>query len=218
MRDKPFKLIAVEGNIGAGKSTLLGPLVDALNEVTGEKWQLIKEDVDENPEFQKLLAEFTKDPSARIRFQRFITNHRAQLLEGVDESINYVIERSLVSDLIFSQANLSNMPRPDGEDICYYYDIHDRLETYPKIDMVVYLQTNAHVCYERMLSRARESESGTPESYIELISDFHDCLLPHICRDHDIELATMDWDDFGCPEQVAAVIDEAFKTKVAKAA
>ncbi|WP_153765667.1 deoxynucleoside kinase [Endozoicomonas sp. OPT23] len=217
MKDKAFKLVAIEGNIGAGKSTLLGPLVDALNTVTGERWQLIKEDVDENPEFQKLLAEFTQDPSARIRFQRFITNHRAKLLEGVDESINYIIERSLVSDLIFSQANLSNMPRPDGDDICYYYDIHDRLEDYPKIDMVIYLKTTPKVCYERMLDRARESEAGTPEEYIRLISDFHDCMLPHICKDHEIELADLNWDDFGCPNNVAEMIHKSF-TKNKKAA
>ena len=105
------------------------------------------------------------------------------------------------------------MPRPDGDDISYYYDIHDRLEEYPKIDMVVYLKTNPEVCYNRMIQRGRESEAGTPQGYIQLISDFHDCMLPHICRDHGIELSEMNWDDFGCPEKVATVVHHSFTSK-----
>ena len=153
-----------------------------------------------------MLTEYNRNPSARIRFQRFITNHRAQLLEDLDESYNYVIERSLISDLIFLKANLCKMPRPDGEDIHYYYDIHDRLRQYPKLDMVLYLKTTAAVCFERMQQRGRESEKGTPDSYIRLLSDYHDCMLPHLCEDHDIQLLTIDWDDFGQPEQVAQLM------------
>ena len=198
-----FKLITIEGNIGAGKSTLLSPLVSALNDVTGESWRLIKEGVDENPEFQTLLTEYHQDASARIRFQRFITDHRAKLLENLDESVNYVIERSLISDLIFLQANLCKIPRPDGDDIHYYYDIHDRLKQYPKSDMVLYLKTSAEVCFTRMQQRNRDSEKGTPETYIRLISDYHDCMLPHLCEDNGIQLLSIDWDRFGDSRIVA---------------
>ena len=206
MKDKAFKLVTIEGNIGAGKSTLLAPLVRALNEISNESWQLIKEDIDENPEFQVLLTEYNQDPSARIRFQRFITNHRAKLLEGLDDSVNYVVERSLISDLIFLQANLCTIPRPDGEDIHYYYDIHDRLKQYPKIDMVLYLKTSAQVCFNRMQQRGRDAEKGTPENYIKLISDYHDCMLPHVCDDNKIKLLSIDWNNFGDPLYVAQLM------------
>jgi len=198
-----FNLIAVEGNIGVGKSTLLPKLVAELNSHSSKSWQLIIEDVDTDGEFQRLLKAFTVDPTKRIEFQRYITNKRADICKNLDPEYNYVIERSLFSDLVFCQANLAEACRPDGKDLDYYYDIQDKLKDYPQVSAVIYLKSDPVISYERMLDRARDAEAGTSLEYLQLISDCHDTFLPHICRRYNTQLITQEWTDFGCHEMLA---------------
>jgi deoxyadenosine/deoxycytidine kinase len=205
MQKQDFHIIAIEGNIGAGKSTVLGKLQDALNERegNGKPWQILYEEVESDPEFQRLLKAFTQDPTQRIAFQRYITERRADVCRKLDPNYNYVIERSLFSDLVFCQANLMEACRPDGQDLSYYYDIERRLEDYPQVSSVVYLKTDPEVCYNRMLSRGRDAENGTPFDYIKLLSGMHDTLLPVICNKYNTSLLVHDWTYFGCPETLA---------------
>lgn len=201
--EQQFNLIAIEGNIGVGKSTLLPKLISELNEHSNEKWQLIIEDVDTDPEFQRLLKAFTVDPTKRIEFQRYITNKRADICQNLDTSYNYVIERSLFSDLVFCQANLAEACRPDGKDLDYYYDIQDKLKDYPQVSAVIYLKSDPVISYTRMVERARDAEAGTSQDYLQLISDCHDTFLPHICRRYNTQLIIQEWTDFGCHEKLA---------------
>ncbi len=201
--EQQFNLIAIEGNIGVGKSTLLPKLISELNEHSNEKWQLIIEDVDTDPEFQRLLKAFTVDPTKRIEFQRYITNKRADICQNLDTNYNYVIERSLFSDLVFCQANLAEACRPDGKDLDYYYDIQDKLKDYPQVSAVIYLKSDPVISYTRMVERARDAEAGTSQEYLQLISDCHDTFLPHICRRYNTQLITQEWTDFGCHEKLA---------------
>ena len=165
--EQTFKLVAIEGNIGVGKSTLLPLLAKELTEHDNADWQLILEDVDSDPEFQRLLQAFTVDPARRIEFQRYITNKRSDICKDLDPAYNYIIERSLLSDLVFCQANLAEACRPDGKDLDYYYDIQTKLVDYPRVSAVVYLRCEAESAYTRMLSRARDAEQGTPREYLQ---------------------------------------------------
>ncbi len=201
-----FMLIAVEGNIGVGKSTLLPKLVDELNSRSSIKWKLIIENVDDNPEFQRLLKAFTLEPAKRIEFQRYITNKRSEICQNLDPQYNYVIERSLFSDLVFCQANLAEACRPDGKDLDYYYDIQDKLTHYPQVSAVVYLKSDPVISYQRMLKRARDAEAGTTQEYLKLISDCHDTFLPHICRRYNTKLIVQEWTNFGCHKELANII------------
>ena len=204
----PFHIIAVEGNIGAGKSTVLPKLQASLNLASGntKPWKTLFEEVETDPEFQRLLKAFTTDPTQRIAFQRYITDRRAAMCRDLDPAFNYIIERSLFSDLVFCQANLMTACRPDGQDVDYYYDIERRLTDYPQISAVVYLKTDPKVCFDRMQSRARQAEEGTPFHYLELLSGMHDVLLPVICRKYNTQLITHDWTYFGCPDTLASRI------------
>ena len=179
------KFIAVEGNIGTGKSSVIPHLADLLN------WTQLQEPVDD-PKFLELLNDFTGNPTetgARLKFQRYITETRSALLKDLPEG-NYVIERSLFSDLIFSQVNMLSMERPDGEYLGYYYDIIDRLSEYPKMDAVVYLQCPPEISYERMLGRGRDAENGTPFAYLMDVHNYHNAALPQICREYKTPLIT----------------------------
>ena len=201
-----FTLIAVEGNIGVGKSTLLPKLVDELNQKSNQPWQLIIEDVDCDLEFQRLLKAFTVDPTKRIEFQRYITNKRAVICQELDPNYNYVIERSLFSDLVFCQANLAEACRPDGQDLDYYYDIQQKLQDYPQVSAVIYLRSDPVISYQRMIARARDAEVGTSQEYLQLISDCHDTFLPHICRRYNTQYIVQDWTNFGCEKSISDVI------------
>lgn len=187
-----MRLIAVEANIGAGKSTLLPKLAEKLG------FTQIQEPVDD-PEFLRLLNEFTQNPNdtkKRLQFQQYITHRRATLLDGIEDG-DYLIERSLFSDLIFSQANMLSMEKPDGTYLNYYYDIIERLKTYPKVDAVIYLRTSPEVSYKRMLGRGRDAEAGTPLDYLQDVSRYHDASLPQTCRNYNTKLLTFGWDDYG---------------------
>lgn len=202
-----MNLISLEANIAAGKSTLAPKLAEALG------YEYILEDVDTNEEFKRLLKEYTEDPTKRINFQRWITKHRAELCRRLDPAGNYIIERSLYSDLVFSLANIFSVPRPDGEDMGYYYDIHSALVDYPKINAVVYLRTEPSVVHNRLLERARKEEDGTPEEYLRLVHNCHEVFLPEICRRFETPLLTFDWNNFGEAEKVAEGIKAAMKER-----
>lgn len=181
-----MKLIAIEGNISAGKSTLLESLVRHLNAVTGEEWKQIVEPVDSDPEFHRLLKQFISNPDdadKRIEFQMYLTNQRSELLKDIPDG-NYIIERSLFSDLVFSHANFLTMERPSAHYMSYYYDIKDRLKDYPQVDLILYLDRDPVACFNTAMERDRDGESGyTPEYFVDL-HKFHKACLPQIAREY----------------------------------
>ncbi|MGY0219938.1 deoxynucleoside kinase [Endozoicomonadaceae bacterium StTr2] len=196
--------VAVEANIAAGKTTLLPKLAAELG------WEHLKEPVDD-PKFTALLEDFTRHPTdsgCRIRFQQYITERRAALVESLPTDRNYLIERSLYSDLIFTQANFLSMPQPDENLMLHYCEIQRRLKDYPRISAVVYLRTTPEVAHKRLQQRARQAEDGTPLSYIRDIHNYHEAMLPQICEMMGTPLLTTSWDNFGCERQLAARIEE----------
>ncbi|WP_281648616.1 deoxynucleoside kinase [Parendozoicomonas sp. Alg238-R29] len=202
IKNQTNHFVAVEANIAAGKSTLLPQLAEELG------WESLKEPVDD-PRFTELLEDFTKHPhdaNRRICFQKYITERRANLVKNLDTSKNYLIERSLYSDLIFSQANFLSMEQPSAMYMDYYYDIKRRLHDYPRISAVVYLRTTPEVAYGRLISRGRNAEDGTPLAYIKDLHNFHEACLPQICREMNTPLLNLEWDNFGCKTEVAQMV------------
>lgn len=200
-----MKIICVEGNIGAGKSTILPELAKELHCVP------LLEPVDTDPEFQRLLGEFTAHPAsvkARNNFQMYMTNQRADLLKGLDTSKNYIIERSLLSDLVFTHACMANYENtPD--DAAYHMDCYkhliSRIHDYPTIDYCIYLQTTPLTAYNRMRKRGRKEEESVGLNYITDLSRFHDAVLPQVCRKAGTALFTVNWDN---PRTAKELVEE----------
>ena len=191
--------VAVEANIAAGKSTLLPKLAAELG------WEAIQEPVNDS-EFTRLLKDFTDHPAdacKRIQFQEYITNRRARLVNELPTDRNYLIERSLYSDLIFTQANFLSMSNPDERYMLHYCEIQRRLGDYPTISAVIYLKTAPEIAHRRLIERARSAEDGTPLSYLCDLHNYHEAILPQICRSMGTPLITVDWDHFGCEKGVA---------------
>lgn len=182
-----MRLIAIEGGIAAGKSTTIEPLATELTKLTGEKWTNIKEPVDEDPEFLRLLNQFIDHPTdanKRAEFQMYITRCRYKLLQDIPDG-NYLIERSLFSDLVFTQCNMLSTEGPSGAYTAAYYDIKQHLNTYPKVDLVVYLNRDPEACYESMKKRDRVGEDAYGVEYFKDLHNFHLTCLPQITRMYD---------------------------------
>lgn len=194
--------VAIEANIAAGKSTLLPKLAAELG------WDAIQEPV-HDPEFTRLLKDFTDHPhdsGKRILFQEHITNRRSSIVSELPTDRNYLIERSLYSDLIFTQANFLSMENPDERYMLHYCEIQRRLRDYPVISAVVYLKTEPEVAHSRLVQRARSAEDGTPINYLRDLHNYHEAILPQVCRSLETPLITVRWDDFGCEKAVAGKI------------
>lgn len=189
-----MKIIAIEANIGAGKTTLLEPLRQQLETLTGEGWEVIVEPVDEDPEFHRLLKQFIDNPTdadKRVEFQLYLTHSRQSMLKDIPDG-NYLIERSLFSDLVFCQANFLALEKPSAIYMDYYYEIKRCLTDYPQIDAVVYLRRDYKACAESCATRAREGEDGYQLDYFFDLEVFHDACLPQITRQYNTKLLTIE--------------------------
>lgn len=205
LKGEEMKIVCVEGNIGSGKSTILPELAKAIG------YEYLLEPVDTDGEFGRLLEEFSANPAcvkARNNFQMYITNQRADIFANANPDGKYLIERSLLSDLVFTHAcmaNYENTPEDAAEHMDCYKHLISRIHDYPKIDICIYLKTTPYVSYNRMRKRGREAEMSTPLSYLADLSAFHDAVLPQVCRKAGTRLVTLNWD---IPKSAGAMLAE----------
>ena len=204
MRDRGTRFVSVEAGIGVGKSTMLPLLVDELNRDSAKPWKQVQEPVDD-PMFAELLDKFYKEPTTenRVRFQFYVTDARFDLVNSLPTDYNYVIERSLLSDVVFCQLNFLEMECPEGHYMGYFYYISKRLKDYPQISDAVYLTCDPQVALARIQSRGRECEKSITLDYVKDLHRFHDSCLPQACRVQGTTLREYDWTNFGSVNQIA---------------
>lgn len=204
-----MKIVAIEANIAAGKTTLLEPLAQELSQLTDATWEVIREPVDEDPVFLELLQVFVENPDnadARVAFQLYITRNRQALLSNIAEG-NYIIERSLFSDLVFCHANFLTTEQPSASYMSYFYQIKNYLKHYPQIDLVVYVDRDVESCFNACMARGRAGESEYSLDYFQDLKAFHDACLPQITRQYGAKLVTHNVETgFACPNEVAQAI------------
>lgn len=204
-----MKIIAIEANIAAGKTTLLKPLAISLSEITGLNWHIIKEPVDEDPVFLELLKVFIENPEdadARIAFQLYITRCRQNLLKNIPDG-NYIIERSLFSDIVFCHVSFLMTEQPSAKYMSYFYHIKNCLNNYPHIDLVIYIDRNIEACFNACMVRGRAGENKYSLNYFEDVKAFHDACLPQITRQYGAKLLTHRVESgFACPIELANAV------------
>ncbi|WP_172971778.1 deoxynucleoside kinase, partial [Salinivibrio sp. VYel6] len=188
------KRIAIEGNIGVGKTTLMHKLPEYLEKMTGGKWEVIDERVDTDPTFQKLLSAYYADPNKRIDLQHWLTQRRIKEFDKLDPEVNYILERSFHSDMVFCHLNLMRHERPSGEFVSYYYDILEAAQT-RKYDVVVYLKSTPERCFMSMNGRGREAEAGVPYQYLSDLHSFYECVLTQSTREQGTPLISVPWNN-----------------------
>jgi deoxyadenosine/deoxycytidine kinase len=183
--NRNFKIVSIEGNIGSGKSTLLEELkkhyeanttVIFLREPVDE-WEKIKD-----REQKTMLQKFYENQEKySFPFQMMAYISRLSILRDTikmtalhpEKQFIIITERCLYTDkhvfakMLFDQQKI--------EDVCYqiYLNWFDEFTKDFTIDYIVYVNTDAKICYQRIHKRARDGEEVIPLSYLQLCNDYH---------------------------------------------
>lgn len=169
-------MILFEGNIAAAKSTIGNKLAESelfgfIEEPVGA-WQ---QDFEEN-----LLNLFYKKPerwSFTFQLAAFITRAKTwtEVLALTDHR-NVVLERSIYCDRYVFAKNCYQsglMKKTEWQLYCRLWDwLESNWCTRP--DKIVYLQTPAEVCLERIKARGRAEESSITIEYLRDLETLHD--------------------------------------------
>lgn len=199
------KLVIVEGNISAGKSTLCRSLANDLGFV------LYLEPTVENP----FLEPYYKEPKKYalpmqlwLLKQRFVTYVKAvkYCMHNADETRGVILDRSIWSDIVFAEKNFvdGNFSR-EGYD--YYLQLRERmLSSLPAPHALVYLDTSAEVCYDRIHKlRQRGCEGGIPLEYLAGLDECYKNFVTSM-QGTKSDCLTVPWNTFGSTEQIASFV------------
>lgn len=152
--------IAIEGNIGAGKSTVLPQLAEKLG------FEIIREGIETDKGFQDCLAEFY-DKGDKVSFdqlQEYLAHYRATIIQNLDPSRNYIMERSLQGAALFCIAE-------NHTDTATW-----TLQSFKHVEQpshYIFLDCPADVCLERIIQRGRECEKDMPLDYLQRVERAH---------------------------------------------
>lgn len=170
-------LISIEGNIGAGKSTLLEKL-----RLAHPEWTFIDEPVDfwatlKNTKGQSLFELYYNNQERwSYTFQNCAVLSRYQYIE---ETISkqravssgkqvYITERCLDTDhKVFAQMLHDDNKMDSLEYALYERWIEQLKKTSTPLSGIIFLDTPAEVCAERIRGRNRDGEEGIPLQYLQ---------------------------------------------------
>jgi deoxyguanosine kinase len=172
-------IISLEGNIGSGKSTILqimhqkyqnNPNVIFVDEPVSE-WNLIK---DGNKSILELFYEDQAKYSFVFQIMAYITRLR-KLLQVLENNSNKIIicERSIYTDkyvfakMLYQQGHINEI---EWQTYNYWFDT---FKEKTKLNMIIYVNTNPEICFERIKKRNRTGESNIPIDYLEHCHRLH---------------------------------------------
>ena len=175
MKPTTKRIFSVEGNIGAGKSTLLSLLEKS---IPGCK--VIQEPVGEwkNVGGKNLLAAFYEQPS-RWCFT-FEINSMLSLIKTIQEAMSgdseiIFIERSLYSNRAFHHISYA-MDKLDTKEMTILKNFYEHFkETYPKLNGVIYVDTDVEECLRRITQRGRIEETKINYLYLKKLEEQFKC-------------------------------------------
>ena len=197
-------IVSIEGSIGTGKSTLLAQLSHLLD------CKIYPERLDDA--FLKCLGDFNEDPQ---RYAAALQEHIMRMRIALAKEIHgkeglHIIERSVISDVVFSYV----MCKDGFIDQRFYHQYvvkaREELEERP-LDLVLYLRADAEVSFRRQLGRGREEESNVSLTYLQELADSHDIWIPMHADYHNIAYEEINYNTFVDPEEIADVIRKRIK-------
>lgn len=180
------RVYAVEGNIGAGKSTFLRLLKKNIRNVC-----ILPESVTQwkNINGNDLLEAFYKDPKRWCFTFEIYTMYT--LIKNLNEAMTsntdiIFIERSILSNRIFHYVSEST-GKLNSLEMGVLKDLYDYFKSvFPKLDGIIYIDTDVSTCLKRIKERGREEENGINGEYLkkletEFIEINYNC--PVLCID-----------------------------------
>lgn len=155
------RYIAVEGPIGAGKTSLARRLAARLGA------DLLLEQPAENP----FLARFYRDMARyALPTQLFFLFQRARQLEPLTQPDMFA--RATLTDFLIDKDPLFARITLSGDELALYQRIYDALRPQaPVPDLVIYLQAQPQVLFERVKRRSAAYERGIGEEYLALLAE-----------------------------------------------
>lgn len=158
-----FMFVIIEASIGAGKTTLLDNIKS--------HYDVIYECVDKWIE-EKMLEKFYQEHITAFDFQKYVVNTMYERLKNIEENEQkiYIVERSLLSSIIFSNVLHKDKKISDLE----LKRITDLVNALNKKCKYIYLKTDYNICSQRINKRARNEENNIPLEYLKKLEDEHD--------------------------------------------
>jgi len=197
-------MVSLEGNIGAGKSTILAALESIIqkDDMSPVKWVFLKEPVDLwdqvcDKEGRTMLSKFYSDPAKySFAFQIMAFSTRLKMLRDIvrenPDLTGIICERSLEAD----RNIFASMLHADGlmEDVEYqiYQQYIQGYDAIFDLDGIIYIDSDARTCFERVSKRSREGESNISLEYLEKCRDYHERWLRPLLRLDERPLLRLD--------------------------
>lgn len=183
-QSKPFKYVAVAGNIGAGKSSLTGLLAKHF------RWRAYYETVDNNP----YLSDFYEDMrrwsfNLQIYFlsSRF-RNQRNVLAKGT----NIIQDRTIYEDVEIFARNLHEMGLMSDRDYKNYMELFQGMSDFLRPpDLLIYLKADVPTLVRQIQQRGREYENLIRIEYLERLNRLYEEWIQH----YPFEKLIIDTDD-----------------------
>jgi deoxyadenosine/deoxycytidine kinase len=177
-------IVSIEGNIGSGKSTILKLLKTYFNE--NKNIIFLQEPVDEWEKIKDknnvtILAKFYDNQEKySFAFQMMAYISRLSLLKRtIEQNPDAIIitERCLNTDrYVFAKMLYDNGKLEDVE-YQIYLNWFDHFIDIQKIQKVVYLKTEPHICYFRISKRNRTGESNISLDYLKQCHQYHEDMI-----------------------------------------